>query len=145
MARLATHALGLIAAVALPQPDGHAMSGYLWKKRPLVVFAPGNGNASLSQQRDIVAQNRGGFAARDIVIVYVVGDSVSSDLRGGPGLSADVLRKRYGVASGAFRAVLVGKDGGAKLSSGAPLASSTLFGTIDAMPMRQDEIRKRGG
>ncbi len=120
-----------------------AMSGYLWKKRPLVVFAPSEGNQNLAQQRATVAGNRGGFAERDMVIVYVVGDSVSSDLGGGPGLSASALRGRYGVASGSFRAVLVGKDGGSKLSSGSPFSSSTLFGTIDAMPMRADEMRRR--
>jgi hypothetical protein len=39
--------------------------------------------------------------------------------------------------------LLVGKDGGVKLSSSSPLSASTLFGTIDAMPMRIDEMRRR--
>ena len=140
-----TVAIALITgfAVTAGGTDAAAMSGYLWKKRPLVVFAPSEGNASLAQQRASVAGNRGGFAERDMVIVYVVGDTVSTDLGTDPGLSASALRSRYGVSSGSFRAVLVGKDGGSKLSSGSPFSSGTLFSTIDAMPMRADEMRRR--
>ena len=129
----------LMAACVIP---AHAMSGYKWKNRPLVVFAPDAASAKLAQQRSIVAARRGGFAERHMVIVYVVGDSVSTDLGGGPGMSASQLRGRFGVGKGSFRALLVGKDGGVKLSSAGPLSSATLFGTIDAMPMRRDEMRR---
>jgi hypothetical protein len=37
----------------------------------------------------------------------------------------------------------VGKDGGEKLSSSKPLAAEKLFATIDAMPMRRDEMQRR--
>jgi hypothetical protein len=132
---------GIVSSSTVSQAT--AMSGYLWKKRPLVVFAPGDGHKSLAQQRSIVVGNRGGFAERDMVIIYVVGDSVTTDLGGGPGLSAAAMRNRYGVSAGSFQAVLVGKDGGSKLSSGSPLSAGTLFSTIDAMPMRADEMRRR--
>lgn len=132
------------AALCAAMPGGAgAMSAYTWKKRPLVVFAGAAGDASLSKQRAIVAASRGGFAERDMVVVYVVGSEVSSDLGPGPGMSAAALRSRFGVGAGAFRAVLVGKDGGAKISSGSPLSAGTLFGTIDAMPMRQQEMRRK--
>ncbi len=78
-----------------------------------------------------------------MVVVYVVGDMVSVELGPGPGLTAQALRTRYAIKSGEFRALLVGKDGGVKLSSPTPLSSGTLFLTIDAMPMRRDEIRQR--
>lgn len=135
--------LAAAAALATAVAPAAAMSAYRWNKRPLVVFAPGDGNDALARQRGIVAASRGGMAERQMVVVYVVGDSVSSDLGGGPGTSASALRSRYGVDRGAFRAVLVGKDGGAKLASGSPLSAATLFSTIDAMPMRRDEMRRR--
>ena len=56
---------------------------------------------------------------------------------------AKVLRAWLGVGEGAFKAVLVGKDGGAKLSSDQPIGARELAATIDAMPMRQDEMRQR--
>ena len=107
------------------------------------MFAGSAGDAALEKQRAIVAASRGGFAERDMVVVYVVGSDVSSELGPGPGMSAAALRSRYGVGAGAFRAVLVGKDGGAKISSGSPLTAGTLFGTVDAMPMRQQEMRRK--
>lgn len=135
-----------VAGLALMLPvarEASAMSGYRWKKRPLVVFAAGDGDVALVRQRAIVATDRSGMAERDMVIVWVVGKSVTADGAGGPGLSADAMRRRYGVGTTAFRALLVGKDGGVKISSGAPLSSATLFATIDAMPMRRDEMRRR--
>lgn len=135
-------AAAMLAILASVGP-ADAMSAYRWSKRPLVVFAPDAGNAALASQRGIVAGSRGGLIERAMVIVYVVGDRVTSELGGGPGMSAQALRARYGVSRGAFRAILVGKDGGAKLSSSAPLAAGTLFRTIDAMPMRAQEMRRR--
>lgn len=120
-----------------------AMSAYRWSKRPLVVLADAPENASLAEQKRIVAADRKGFAERDMVVVYVVGDTVTSDLGTGPGMTAQALRARFDGGRGGFKAVLVGKDGGAKLTSATPLSAATLFGTIDAMPMRRDEMRGR--
>lgn len=140
--RLTAALLGLAVTVAFADAAA-AMSAYQWKKRPLVVFAGSQEDVSLVRQRAIVAANRGGMSERDMVIVWVVGDGVSADGGAGPGLSASAMRKRYGVGAGAFRALLVGKDGGVKISSAAPIAAGTLFSTIDAMPMRRDEMRRR--
>lgn len=131
-----------LAAMTASVTPGLAMSGYQWKKRPLVVFAPAEGAASLSQQKAIVAQFRPAFQDRKMVVVYVAGDRVSAELGPGPKSGAAALRARFGVAPGEFRAVLVGLDGGVKLSSGTPIAATTLFSTIDAMPMRKDEVKR---
>lgn len=136
--------LAALAATAAAGTTGSAaaMTGYRWKKRPLVVFAPSADAAAA--QRAIVAADRAGFTERDMVIVYVIGASVTSDLGGGPGLDAGAIRARYGVAAKDFRALLIGKDGGVKLSSPSPLSAATLFREIDGMPMRQQEMQRRG-
>lgn len=120
-----------------------AMSAYKWKNRPLVVFAASEGDPALARQRSIVSAVRPAFQDRAIVVVYVIGDKVSTDMGPGPAIGADELRKRFGVGRAAFRVLLVGKDGGVKLSSEAPIAASTLFSTIDAMPMRRQEAKGR--
>jgi len=130
------------AAAGLAAGTASAMSGYMWKNRPLVVFAPGGTHPGLAQQKAIIASLRPAFIDRNVVAVYVAGDSVSTDLGAGPGMGAAQLRSRFGVAPGAFRVLLVGKDGGVKLSSSSPVSAQTLFATIDAMPMRRDEMRK---
>lgn len=118
------------------------MTAYKWKNRPLVVFAPSESDPGLTRQRGIVSALRPAFQDRAIVIVYVVGDRVSAEMGRAPAVSAADLRARYGVERSAFRVLLVGKDGGVKLTSGSPMAAATLFSTIDAMPMRRNEMRK---
>lgn len=120
-----------------------SMSNYRWKKRPLVVFAENDGSALLAEQRQIVSRNRSDLNKRDVVVVWVVGNTVSTELGPPPNSNATSLRARFDVADGEFRAVLSGKDGGEKLSSAKPLAADRLFATIDAMPMRRDEMRRR--
>ncbi len=42
-----------------------------------------------------------------------------------------------------FTLILVGKDGGEKFRSGKITTTQELFAIIDAMPMRQSEMRRR--
>jgi hypothetical protein len=133
----------LVATFAAIASDASAMSNYRWTYRPLIVFADGASSAALTTQRGIVATSRTGLAERRVVVVWVIGTNVRSELGPKPALSAGALRARYGVATGSFRAVLVGKDGGVKLSQRTPLSARRMFTTIDAMPMRQQEMRAR--
>ncbi|MDX2307855.1 MAG: DUF4174 domain-containing protein [Hyphomicrobium sp.] len=134
-------ALGAALVAWCPQ-SAQALDRYTWNARPLVVFAGSEDSAELARQKAIVSDARGGFAERDIVVVYIVGDSVTAELGPGPEMTAAALRIRLGVAAGTFRAVLVGKDGGAKLSASKPILAKRLFATIDAMPMRREEMRQ---
>ena len=124
----------LLAAAAIAVPaaaSADPLSGLRWKERALVVFAPARGDPNLAAQRRIFDQARAGNRERDLVLVQAVGNEPA----------AEDLRRRFGVAPDTFRAVLVGKDGGAKLSEASPIAADRLNETIDAMPMRQDEMR----
>jgi hypothetical protein len=124
-------------------PGAQAIDAYKWKYRPLVVIADSEASPSLAAQRRIVSASRAGFIERNIVVVWVVGNRVTADFGPSPGVSGAALRARFAGRTAAFRSVLVGKDGGAKLSSASPLSASTLFGTIDAMPMRMQEMRRK--
>ena len=130
---------GLFTAAAA----AHAKTVYQWKKRPLVVFAPSDSDARLVRQKSIINGARTGFLDRDVVVIYVIGGTASHDLGPGPGMSGPALRTRFRASEGVFRVLLLGKDGGIKLDSPAPLTASDLHGEIDRMPMRRDEIRKR--
>jgi hypothetical protein len=141
--RMVVSLAAALATLVVLTATVQAMSNYKWKYRPLVIFAESDGSPLLAEQRQIVARNRAGLNKRDVVVVWVVGDSVSTELGPPPNSNATSLRARYDVAAGEFRAILVGKDGGDKLASPKPLAADRLFATIDAMPMRRDEMRRR--
>jgi hypothetical protein len=53
------------------------------------------------------------------------------------------LRKKFGVTADEFEVILIGKDGTVKLRSKAAVSTSALFQLIDAMPMRQEEMREK--
>ncbi|WP_298967449.1 AI-2E family transporter [uncultured Methylobacterium sp.] len=129
---LALSALALV--LALPgSPQAASLDAYRWKARVLVVAAADADDPRLAEQRRIVAAAQRGSRERDLVVVEAVG----------PGAEAEGLRRRFGLPAREFRAVLVGKDGGAKLSAPAPISAERLFETIDAMPMRRDEAAGR--
>jgi hypothetical protein len=54
--------------------------------------------------------------------------------------AAEKTRLRFGVRSGHFQALLIGKDGTVKLRSAEPLPAKDIFGLIDSMPMRRQEM-----
>lgn len=129
----------MVVAAALAMTGGAAMAEgnplerYVWQARVLVVSAPDAGDARLATQRQALASARTGVAERDLVTVEALGGTAE----------AVAIRQRFGLPADAFRAVLVGKDGGAKLTSAEPIPPQRLFSTIDAMPMRQDEAKRR--
>ena len=128
--------VGLLLTLALlvwpARPAADPLESARGQRRLLVVVAD-EGHPMLLEQRRIVASNRAGFAERDLFLVDVA--SAGGD--------AGRLQERFGAGPAGFRAVLVGKDGGAKLTADQPLDAPQLFATIDAMPMRQEEMRER--
>jgi len=134
--------LGAVCAVLVAALPAEAMSIYRWKSRPVIVFAGSGGDKALAEQHRIFNRNRAGLADRDIVVVWVTGNDVTADLGPGPGLTAAQLRARLGATGNGFRVVLVGMDGSTKLTQSKPLSTTTLFATIDAMPMRREKLRR---
>lgn len=86
---------------------------------------------------------RDALAERDLLVgaMLVEGSAHLGDHSIAPEQVA-ALAHRYGVDPAAFAVVLIGKDGGAKYRSTDPITPDQLFGIIDAMPMRQREMRQ---
>ena len=57
---------------------------------------------------------------------------------------ASVLRSQFRVNQNKFRSILIGKDGSIKLDRSIPIDPCYLFGLIDLMPMRRQEIYNDG-
>lgn len=85
--------------------------------RLLVISAPGPEHAAYREQAAVLLPAWRGLLERDFVI-----------------------ETRFGPAG--FSVVLIGKDGGEKLRRTTPLPPADLFALVDAMPMRQAEMRE---
>lgn len=118
------------------------ISGYAWTARPLLVFAPSAKDARLLDQAERFRAEAAELDDRAMPLILVAGEDVVID-RARTVLSADALRRHYGVAVDAFAVLLIGKDQGVKLRSDVPVAPDRVFALVDRMPMRQEEMRRR--
>lgn len=126
-------ALGILIGTAMSARASDApLARYVWKNRLLVVVAPSPRDDNLVAQRRIFEQSAKGMAERQIVLIEAAGD----DDR------ARAIRSRFSVGDRTFRVLLVGKDGNAAASSAKPFTADEVFGKVDAMPMRRDEMRR---
>lgn len=117
--------------MAVHGTDAAPLDQHLWKDRLLVVSAPAM-NGAVEEQRRIYQSAAGGMSERQILLTEALGDSERSRQ----------LRTKVSADGKRFQVFLVGKDGHTALSSDKPFSAEYLFGKVDAMPMRQDEMRR---
>ena len=139
--------LFLLVVVSMAQAGEKGSVGDLdldalrWKNRVLVLFSPSESDASFQLQKQGLASSAEGVVDRDLVILEIMEQAQS---RAGNQLlsekSVQAIRKRLGVETGPFQVLLIGKDGGVKLRSSEAVSMKDLFGLIDSMPMRQQEM-----
>ena len=146
-----------------------SMDAYHGTNRPVLVFmnpdAAGEGESAqfgYAYQMSYLQGASAGLAERDVVVIGVEPDKATlyriasaEEARNDPDvrerglvvdreLGADVakmLREKYDAAGEPLKVVLVGKDGGVKLTDTDGIKAGELFMRIDAMPMRQREMR----
>ncbi|MDP2401022.1 MAG: DUF4174 domain-containing protein, partial [Actinomycetota bacterium] len=120
------------------------LSSYQGKNRILVVFSSSETNLMYKSFKIQLLRLDQEIRNRDILIIYVFesGDGWLGCLQ----LNREqalLLRKRFSINMGQSALFLIGKDGEVKLQKQLPVDLSDVFSIIDAMPMRQREIRER--
>ncbi|TVP47348.1 MAG: DUF4174 domain-containing protein [Mongoliibacter sp.] len=125
---------------SLSQEEPRVLDDFKWKNRVVIYFpqSPQDWtvpNDSLSKEID------------DRKIKYfVIEDSVFSNTE--VLFTPEYIKKlknRYAMGSKNSSWVLIGLDGGTKLRKEEGIDWDFIFRTVDAMPMRQSEIRRKGG
>ncbi len=113
--------------------------------RPVLIFAPKPDDPQLEIQMRILEEHAAEAHDRDVVgIALPYGNPSPSAVQLSSG-DAEAARRKFQVNPGDFAAILIGKDGGAKLRSSKPLSMQKLEEAIDAMPMRKDEVKSKSG
>jgi hypothetical protein len=111
--------------------------------RPLLIFAPRPDDPQLEIQLRRLNADPAALAERNVVLIAVPYQSPSTTPAMLSDSDATAARRRFNIAPPDFTVILLGKDGGEKLRSTAPIILEKLRDTIDAMPMRQDEMRSK--
>jgi hypothetical protein len=124
-------------------PD-NMLSSHRWQHRVLLVFAPSADHPQLQDQQAQAEAAAAGYADRDLRS-YQLSPTGGTRPDGEPlsAAEASAFYDRYQVAAEDFVVMLIGKDGGEKRRRHEVLTTQQLFETIDAMPMRQREMRER--
>jgi hypothetical protein len=122
-------ALSILASAPASAADPFAQ--YRGKNRLLVILAPSARDEAFEMQKNAYEQAKDGYNERDLVVL------AESD-GDGP------LHRRFHAPAGEFRVMLIGKDGHTALERSKPVGNQELFGRIDAMPMRRQEMRSKG-
>ena len=130
-------------AVSRPEPRAFELEERRWESRPLLVFAPSAADARFAEVVNQVDAARSGMRERDMDDVRIVGAAGSVNGEPLARNAAETLRARFDVDADAFAVILVGKDGGVKLREDRPVPLATIFERIDAMPIRQAEMKRR--
>ncbi len=105
------------------------LSDLRWKNRVVIVFGA-DSDPVVIKQLALWKSAEPGFRERELVVIRA---NDSSD--------PDELARRFRQPLNRFTVVLIGKDGGEKFRNDQPVPPERLFEIIDAMPMRQSEIR----
>lgn len=130
---------GFTGPVVAQQLDTHR-----WQDRLVLVYTADPSAELYRKQVDLLKKDREGLEDRKLVIYHFTPEEVKK------GLSSGEWEKRNGSAAkffetqGNFEVLLLGLDGRVKLRLGSLLTREKLYSTIDAMPMRQSELRNRG-
>lgn len=135
--------LGLILSAHLVNGQSDMLEQYQWKNRLILLFGPAS-ESLVEEQITELEKDPAGIKDRDLLIFHVDGDEVSFIGKSSNSkLSAHRLRNRYDTSEDEFRYILIGKDGGVKLNKKEFVPNKDLYSIIDAMPMRQREMRER--
>ena len=123
-------------AAAAPEATGFApipgdradLSEFIWKKRPVVVFADSADDPAFVEQMALLAARWPELDARDVVVIADTTPEPLSDVR-------RKLRPR------GFSLVLMTKDGQVSIRKPLPWNGREIMRAIDKMPIRREEIR----
>jgi len=114
---------------------------------PLLVFAPAMDDPQLVAQFNQLKAHATELKSKDLLYVPIVPEGHNQPIPGSrihtASLSEDELaamRHHFKVEPADFLVILIGKDGGEKLSSRTPVQVDQLKQLIDPMPMRKGEM-----
>lgn len=134
---LAALLLSLQAArpAAAPTSLAATLRASRWQQRVLLLGASTAAQADFQRQKQLLATEANGLADRDFKVIEVLYTGLSPADR-------QCWTQHLGQPLQGFRLVLIGKDGGVKRIETAPIAGADIFGTVDKMPMRRQEMRR---
>ncbi|MDJ0508736.1 MAG: DUF4174 domain-containing protein [Crocosphaera sp.] len=136
--------LGIMFSQKPLMAQNNPLASYRWQNRLLLVFVPKVEDQRLSTIQQTLKEVECEFKDRDLLLGVFTANAPS---RIGNDLISSYdeaqLRANYGVKYNQFAVILIGKDGQPKRELSEVPEIERIFGQIDNMPMRQQEMSNR--
>jgi len=126
------------------QINAQDLKKHQWKQRVLVIMTNTFHNTDFTSQIEALEPHQDGIEERQLIVYqlhpefYTIGFSENGERIKNAALYESLNKKDL-----PFEIVLIGLDGGIKLRLATLLSPEALFNTIDAMPMRRNELRRK--
>jgi hypothetical protein len=152
MTPLSLLAFAVMPMLSLPsKPQQTTLAALRHDYRPLLIFSR-SADQRVQEQIQMVGERVQEIEGRQVLVVPVLLRREKDDSTWSSGLpKRDIIelepadcvaaRRRFHIGDDDFAVVLLGKDGGEKLHAASPVTIERLIRLIDAMPMRQKEVR----
>ncbi len=124
------------------------LENYTWKNRILVINSSSIENPTFTKQNKALEKYSAEMAERKLMIFSVINKRViitDFTKKAETHKKMDLNKSLSAMLddSADFEVLLIGLDGGIKLKKKHPITAEHLFEVIDAMPMRQSEMRRK--
>ncbi len=115
-----------------------------WQYRVLLVISNETNKKSVENQIEELTRNLTALNERKLIVYQIKPDRFKQGLaKQSPWISNTKWYDVYADETKSLEIVLFGLDGGKKLDCEQVLTAEKLFANIDAMPMRQSEMRQK--
>ena len=121
------------------------LSQHQWKARLILLLTDDESDSVYNQQLSILNSDADGVKERKLIVYTILPEKYKvQEALNFQWYSGSSTYDKYKKTPGSFEFVLIGLDGGVKKrKAGSPMKLNELYGTIDGMPMRRAELRRK--
>ncbi len=124
--------------------DAQNLSTHQWKNRLILILVKDTTPPELQTQLTEFRTHSVGMKERKLVVYQVQANQFQRGLNAdNEWMNSNKLYQKYKSDDSPFEVILIGLDGGIKLTQNDILTCEKLFAIIDAMPMRRREMREK--
>ena len=114
-----------------------------WENRLVLILTDNSRDVKYLNQVIEFKNNKDGIKERKILVYHITPEKYKMGLSGEEWQKLETGYKRYKKTDAQPEIILIGLDGGIKLRATEFISSQKLFATIDVMPMRMQEIKRK--
>ena len=119
------------------------LNKHQWKDRLLLAISDSYENIALQKQLTLFKDTEKELIERKLLIYQITPSDYKKGLQNSKPLKGSSLYQQYNQEKKDFKLILIGLDGGVKETYFSPTPPAEIYGVIDQMPMRQQELRKQ--